>query len=343
MEKRLLILVCFLTTIQSMAQKLIDPNFAQAVRHYCPTCVDNGNRITEDGQKLRSLVVSIQQITDLTGVEGFSSLVSLNCENNNLTFIPRLPQSLQRLLISYNKLGNLTNLPPNLTALFCKGNQLKSLPDLPPTLETLDCSYNTLSILPQLPISLKTLFCSNNILTILPDLPKILEGLECGDNRLKNLPILPKTLNFLSCQNNTDLTCLPRLPDSLLYLYIPKGITCLPNSVKKATIERFEGIVSQRVNLPICTPIQLALCPPISPDVTILGKNLSIFPNPTEGVLHIKQQGYVIDKVLIFNSLGQLVKQIKTGEIDISFLAIGWYFIQVHTDDGIFIEKIMRQ
>ena len=62
-----------------MAQKIVDPNFAQAIRQYCTTCLDSGNNITDEGQKLRSLTVSIQQITDLTGVAGFGSLQSLNC------------------------------------------------------------------------------------------------------------------------------------------------------------------------------------------------------------------------------------------------------------------------
>ncbi len=344
MKIGLLLLLNIYTLITISAQKIIDPNFAQAIRYFCPTCLDNTNVITDEGKKLRSLVISIQQINDLTGIEGFSSLANLNCENNNLTFIPPLPQSLQRLLISYNKLEKLTNIPPHLTALYCKGNLLKALPDLPINLEVLDCSSNAIIVLPKLPVTLKTLFCSFNQLTILPDLPKNLEGLECGNNKLKNLPpLLPRTLRILSCQNNTELDCLPRLPDSLLYLYIPKGINCLPNSVTKAAVERVEGIVSQSVKLPICTSIQLAQCPPITLDPIDVGKRIAMFPNPTEGVLNIKQQGYIIDKVLIFNNLGQLVKKVKTVEIDMNHLAVGWYFVQVHTDDGIFTEKIMLQ
>lgn len=326
-----------------MAQKIADPNFAKAIREFCATCLDNDNRITEDGQKLRSLTVAIQQISDLTGVAGFASLTSLNCTNNNLTFIPTLPPSLKTLFISNNKITQLTNIPENLTALYCISNQLKTIPELPTRLEIFDCSYNILTILPKMPSTLKTLFCSNNQIIALPELPKTLQGLECGNNNLKNLPILPKTLSILSCQNNAELVCLPRLPDSLLYLFIPKGINCLPNNVSKAAVERVEGIVSQPVKLPICSNIQLAQCPPIFSDPTDKGKKITIFPNPTEGILNIKQQGYVIDKILIFNNLGQLAMQIKKNEIDIGDLAVGWYFIQVHTDDGIFMEKIMRQ
>jgi hypothetical protein len=344
MKKRLFVFISIFIALQAKAQKIVDPNFAKAIREFCTTCLDNDNRITEDGQKLRNLVVSIQQITDLTGVVGFGALQSLNCTNNNLTFIPPLPSNLKTLLISHNKITQLTNIPENLTALYCIGNQLKSIPQLPARLEFFDCSYNALSILPKMPSTLKTLFCSNNQLTTLPELPKNLEGLECNNNKLKNLPpTLPKTLSIISCQNNSDLVCLPRLPDSLLYLFIPKGVNCLPNSVKKAVVECVEGIVSQPVTLTICTNIQLALCPPILPKPVETGKKITIFPNPTEGFLIIKNQGYDVQKVVIFNYVGQIVKQVNTNDVDLTALATGWYLIQVQTSEGIISEKIVKQ
>jgi Secretion system C-terminal sorting domain len=343
MKKIIFTLFYLFIASQIIAQKIIDPNFASAIRQNCATCLDNNNNITEDGQKLRTLTVAIQQITDLTGVAGFGSLQSLNCTNNNISFIPVLPSGLKILLISHNKLTKLENLSVNLAALYCIGNQLKSLPSLPSGLEILDCSYNSLTALVTIPPTLKTLFCSNNQLKNLPELPKTLIGLECGNNNLKNLPELPETLSILSCQNNSELTCLPKLPDSLSYLYIPKGILCLPNKIKKAIIQRVEGIDSKPVNLPICTNIQLALCPPILPERKEADKKITVFPNPTEGILTIQNQGYTIEKVLIYNYLGKLVRQINTSEIDIANLASGWYLFQIYTNEGIFSEKIMRQ
>lgn len=344
MKKQILFLLSLCATFQIVGQQIADPNFAQAIRGYCPACLDNANRITEEGQKLTGLTVSIQNINDITGIAGFSSLVVFNCGNNNITFLPPLPSRLRVLFVSYNKLTSLDNLPDNLGELYCVENQLKRLPDsLPSALRILNCSYNALSVLPKMPTKLQTLLCSNNLLTKLPVLPQTLEGLVCANNALKSLPNLPKTLSLLSCQNNNDLTCLPRLPDSLAYLYISKGITCLPNIVKKAIVENYEGVVSRSVNLPICTNFQLAFCPPIAPDPTEPDKKIHIYPNPTEGVLKIRHDGLTIDNVLIFNYLGQLVRQSIDSVLDLSLLASGWYFVQVKTKYGTTTEKIVKQ
>jgi Leucine-rich repeat (LRR) protein len=50
----------------------------------------------------------------------------------------------------------------NLKNLYCDNNQLTYLPNLPNSLETLNCSYNKLLYLPKLPNSLDSLFCYCN-------------------------------------------------------------------------------------------------------------------------------------------------------------------------------------
>ena len=66
----------------------------------------------------------------------------------------------------------------------CDNNQLTQLPELPNSLKVLSCSYNQLTQLPELPNSLKYLDCSNNQLTQLPELPNSLEILYCSYNQL---------------------------------------------------------------------------------------------------------------------------------------------------------------
>ena len=48
--------------------------------------------------KLTALSVSDQEISDLTGVEVFTSLERLYCERNQLKKLPKLPQSLGTLV-----------------------------------------------------------------------------------------------------------------------------------------------------------------------------------------------------------------------------------------------------
>jgi Leucine-rich repeat (LRR) protein len=55
-----------------------------------------------------------------------------------------------------------------------------------------------------------------------------LQTLDCGDNQLTCLPVLPESLLFLFCYNN-QLTNLPVLPESLQELYCDDNqLTCLP-------------------------------------------------------------------------------------------------------------------
>ncbi len=62
--------------------------------------------------------------------------------------------------------------------------------------------------------------------------------------------------------------------------------------------------------------------------------NLSIYPNPTNGMLHI-QSDMVISKIEVFGLNGQLLKQAKdASSIDLSSLPKGVYAIKIKTADG---------
>ena len=122
--------------------------------------------------------------------------------NTNLTYLPKLPESLTHLFCSVNNLTFLPELPESLTNLSCYNNKLKSLPKLPESLTNLYCKNNQLSSLPELPESLKELFCGGNELEYLPELPNSLIELYCYSNNLKSLPKLPVSLRYMACDNN---------------------------------------------------------------------------------------------------------------------------------------------
>jgi hypothetical protein len=136
--------------------------------------------------------------------------------NKNLTYIPDLSRfvNLKYLDCDNNQLTYLPNLPSSLVGLYCSYNQLINLQKLPNNLEVLDCNSNKLTYLPSLPNSLNSLFCYNNKLTYLPELPNCLKVLDCNSNKLTYLPSLHNSLNSLFCYNN-QLTNLPNLPNSL--------------------------------------------------------------------------------------------------------------------------------
>lgn len=85
-------------------------------------------------EMLINLDVSNQNISDLTGIEDFTAISSLDCSNNNLTNLDVSQNSyLQILDCSFNQLTSLSIIfnPlqtfQNYSALFCNNNQLISL------------------------------------------------------------------------------------------------------------------------------------------------------------------------------------------------------------------------
>lgn len=350
MKRYFLIVIGLLAYFLGMTQHIADVNFARGIRFQCSACLDSANNLTPAAQTLTTLTVSIADITDLAGVEGFSSLNSLIVSNNNLTALPdNLPSRLRYININNNKILRLKSLPTDLRQLDCTNNQLTALPEFPASLLMINCSYNQITVLPSLK-NLTSLFCTNNLLTVLPPLPNGLEGLICSYNQLKIIPPLPKPLIRLSCQYNLDLKCLPLLPDGLIYLDISKNIVCLPNIVKNLAIDLVEGLSVKPINLPICNALRPPPCdtfPQQTPkDSSLLGDKMpkiDVFPNPTEGSLKIKCENCVVKNVAIFNTIGQLVIEKQTAIIDFADLASGLYIVQVQTVSGqTTVKKIMK-
>ena len=168
------------------------------------------------------------------GVSSRNIIKAASNENNYgpdtdklLEIFKRYPQPVS-LTISNLNIHSLPPLPDGLERLYCSDNKLTSLPELPDGLRLLDCGYNEITVLPPLPSTLQYLKCDHTPLTSLPPLPSTLEFLSCGYNKLTSLPPLPSTLQYLSCFN-TPLTSLPPLPEGLDQLLIfNTQITVLP-------------------------------------------------------------------------------------------------------------------
>ena len=71
------------------------------------------------------------------------------------------------------------------------------------------------------------------------------------------------------------------------------------------------------------------------------GTNVTVYPNPANGVVRI--EGVVADEVQVYNALGQMVKTVRgTNEIDVADLADGVYLVRIRDKEGrIFLEKVM--
>lgn len=95
----------------------------------------------------------------------------------------------------------------------------------------------------------------------------------------------------------------------------------------------------------------LSMCDTINIPVGIaeqeqFGQNLSISPNPTNGLLTF-QSNQNIQQVQVFNISGQLVfseEQSSSNQIDLSDLEKGIYLVKILLEDGsVFSEKVVKQ
>lgn len=76
-----------------------------------------------------------------------------------------------------------------------------------------------------------------------------------------------------------------------------------------------------------------------------LDQNLSIYPNPSEGMIYIESDELQIESLEILDINGKSVIQ-KTGnsrEIDISELSNGYYLLKVNSTSGILVKRIFKQ
>jgi len=168
----------------------------------------NNNATVLTANKIKStysIDVSNKYIADLKGIEFFTALTSLKCNNNQLTSLDLSKLTgLEQLFCSNNQLRsiNVQGLI-NMKYFNCDHNQLSSLnvSDMTSVMG-LNCSFNKLSLLDVSKLrSLKSLECQQNQLFVLDVALLIyLESLICHDNELS-------ALDLSGAANITNLDC----------------------------------------------------------------------------------------------------------------------------------------
>jgi uncharacterized repeat protein (TIGR01451 family) len=194
MRKIATLLICFIalaTTTKAQYVNIPDSNFRSFLIARYPTCFNGAGQMDTTCPSVvneTTLDCESKSIGNLDGFQYFKALKELRCQNNQLTSLPNLPNSL--------------------TWLACFANQLTSLPSLPNSITRLFCENNKLTSLPNLPNSIIEIWCDVNQLSSLPKLPNLLEVLSCDSNQLYCLPYVPKTIWWLNCEGN-KISCFP--------------------------------------------------------------------------------------------------------------------------------------
>ncbi|HTA63328.1 MAG TPA: T9SS type A sorting domain-containing protein [Bacteroidia bacterium] len=346
--KKLFTLLALIFCLSGKAQTYVaipDSNFIHYLKTIVPTAF-KGDSLNTSSTLVTTSTTTLSlygsSISNLNGVQYFTSLTYLDCGFNTLTNLPTLPNSLTYLDCNNNSITSLPALPSSLTYLACYTNSLTTLPSLPNSLNTLDCDNNSLTTLPSLPNSLNTLYCYNNSLTILPVLPNSLTYLGCDNNSLTNLPALPNLLKTLYCYSNS-LTSLPALPDSLTTLGCDhNNITCFPtfpNSITTFYIDPnpyncFPNYITAMSAADLATPLCAAGnsngCAIVAgvENFNIQNSTFQIYPNPNNGNFVIETTATTKQMLQVYDVNAKLIlSQTINGKtnIDAGNLAAGVY------------------
>ncbi len=186
-----------------------------------------------------SLNVSNRNISNLIGIQGFTSLQTLRCSTNSIINL------------------NLTGLN-NLSTLLCFDNQLTSL-NLTglSILSYVDCSNNSLPNLDLTGLNALTrLNCKRNLLTTLTVSGLNLIELNASENLLTcldltNMMVLGNFNTTMSCEQNPNLTCIQvvsvgiaeSIPNWLKDLSASYSSNCLPCSTNTLTASATTGTI----------------------------------------------------------------------------------------------------
>ncbi len=79
-------------------------------------------------------------------------------------------------------------------------------------------------------------------------------------------------------------------------------------------------------------------------DLEVL-KEIEVYPNPVSDILNVKtSDGSEINKVILYNCLGEEILETKNTNFNLSELTNGVYFLKVYTIDlEMFIRKIIKK
>jgi hypothetical protein len=326
MIKQLLIVAGFLSCsfIFSQNVNIPDANFKSYLigNSDINTNGDGEIQVSEANNFTGSIDCPLLNITDLTGIEYFTKISQLICNDNNLTTLD-------------------TSKNIALTSLECGNNQLVSLVISPSeTLSVINCYNNQLSNIDvSKNIALETFDCSNNKLISL-DVSKntALLFLGCYNNQIKNLDLSKNSaLTELLCSNN-----------KLISLNVKNGNNANFNSFSSLQNSNLNCIQVDNVAYSNTNWTERDSWSNYNTDCGYMSAKdvkkslLRIYPNPVKNFLNIETEEQ-FQSLEIYNSNGQLIKSSMLKKNDVSDLEIGNYIIKIKTNKGIYKHKVIKQ
>lgn len=356
------ILVFFINGLMAQYTEIVDANFEQALIDLgYDTGTPDGLVLTENINTITYLNIPSKEISDLTGIEDFTSLIELWCNDNsltelnisscsNLTFMNCSDNQLIELDVSNNV---------ELTELWISSNQISAIDISQNTnlikftswenpITNLDVSNNT---------NLENLWCSSGLLTNI-DVSNnpALRVIDVQDNLLTELDVsINLNLIWLFCSNNQIATLNLSNNVSLVSLYCNDNLLTLLN-VKNGNNHNVYGFHASGNNDLSCIQVDDAnwseenwtdidASSSFSEDCEYNGIksdniicNYLVYPNPNQGELKVELGATKNNvKAIVINYLGQTMyaKHFESiNEISMNLnLPTGYYFLKLEVEN----------
>ena len=272
--------------------------------------------LTVNISQIEGLNLADKQIDDLTGIEGFTGLEALSCNNNALTTLDLTHNTELKLL--YCQENGLTHLElPNTTTL----EQIKCTDNL---LTDIDVSNNT---------NLKALLCSGNKITEMDlSVNTHLERIECDNNLLTTLNV--------SNGNNTDI--------AVFNASLNPDLNCIQVQDKDYSDSNWLGGGSAQFYFSFDAHVDFSEdCESLIGLEEEKGQTVEVYPNPTTGLLHINIKETGVYE--LYSVLGQTISQsgyLNSGQnqVDLNNLDRGVYTVKVLLNSGdSMIKRVVKQ
>ena len=351
---------------------IFDSNFEQRL-------IDLGYDTIQDGQVLTSNIINVDslflsgtsniKISNLSGIEDFTNLIYLECDNNPLTLLD-LTQNLdlkyldcRGLMRTGPRWGTLfeLNLPQNNTLIHldCDGNRLFNL-DLTqnsalnylrcgwnnnfivggldslntsqnPNLNYLDCVFSGIENLDlSQNFALTHLYCSyNNLSSLDVSQNSVLTHFLCSYNNLTSLDLRNGNNVNFNNGNNTNYPAFDASNNDSLFCISVDDSSWSANNWS-ASIDSHTVFSND--------------CNPSSVDIIEIEKNLSVYPNPTKENITISINNYNGNiNTEVFDLIGNRLQTTKKTTISLRNYSIGIYILKVTYGDRVQEVKVIKE
>ena len=324
-----------------------DANFEQALIDYNLDSEIDGQVLTANINGITSIDLGGLNISDLTGIEGFTALEYLRCEYNQLT---RLDVS-QNTALEYLECNNngLTSLDvssnANLITLICNSNELTELIVSSNTALEILASYD--NQLTELIVSSNTALeilasYDNQLTELIVSSNPALKILTCNSNNLTTLDLSSNTnLEILSVDNNQLETLDIRNENNVSITYFIA--TNNPNLSCIFVDNPSETNDSWQIDPDTFLVADETACQVLSLGDHAFELGLSVYPNPTTDFLHIVSN--TAQKATLFNTAGQKILETNNATaLDVIDLPSGVYLLNLqNTQNQISTFKIIKK